>query len=259
MRLASMALLLGLGLALPTAVHAQPTARPRERALRLFDESREHYRAGRFKEAARRLREAYRLQPEPILLYNLGRALDGAGELEEAIEAYEKYLRDERAVPDRGAIEQRVATMRRLLDENRALERRTTAGPAPPPPTEVVAVVPVAPSRTRPPGVAPWALTGLGVATLATGAAFGGLAINRHHAAQGDPVQASAASAQSTAKRYATTATVLFAVGGVATAAGLAWLITRWVWPERRSPRAARVPAVRLVLGPGAAALVGGF
>jgi tetratricopeptide (TPR) repeat protein len=255
MRRASISVILVLTVLLPTAVHAQGGDSPKVRALQLFEKSREHYRAGRFKVAAELLREAYRLQPEPILLFNLARALEGGGELEGAIEAYEEFLKSERAVPDRGAIEQRVATMRRLLEERRALETRTATRPEPLPPTGVPAG-PTGSPGPRPRRPVPWILTGIGVATLATGGVFGGLALERHDAAKSDPIQASAASAQNTAKRYATVATVLFAAGGAVTAAGVIWLIAQYASRERK---AARASGIGVALGPGALVIVGTF
>src|SRR5262249_38752530 len=59
-----------------------------ERAFDLFEKSKVAYREGRFAEAADLLAEAYKAKPEPVLLYNLGRACEGLGDLQRAIGAY---------------------------------------------------------------------------------------------------------------------------------------------------------------------------
>src|SRR5206468_1333905 len=66
---------------------------PKERAVRLFEQAEQDYRGGRFREAAALLRQAYDLDANPDLLYNLGRALEGLGELDRAIDAYDRYLK----------------------------------------------------------------------------------------------------------------------------------------------------------------------
>src|SRR5687768_5354641 len=78
------------------------------RAADLYSEARVHYRAGRFAEAVRLLKEAHQLRPDPVLLYNLGRVYESMGDLAGALASYREFLRATRHVPDRGAIEQRI-------------------------------------------------------------------------------------------------------------------------------------------------------
>src|SRR5262245_55119117 len=58
------------------------------KARELFKKSEESYRAGRFQEAVDLLTEAYQLDPNPVLLYNLARAYEGLGDTPKAIESY---------------------------------------------------------------------------------------------------------------------------------------------------------------------------
>src|SRR5678815_1823222 len=93
MRIARLALLIAI--ALSAGIHtatAQPDPPEKTRALELFAESDQHYKAGEFEQAADLLRQAYDLYPEPLLLYNLARALEGLGDAEGAITQYERYL-----------------------------------------------------------------------------------------------------------------------------------------------------------------------
>src|SRR5688500_3941422 len=77
-------------------VSAQARGSDLDRAVVLFEESERAYNAGEFAEAATLLRRAYELHPDPTLLFNLARALEGMGDLDGAIETYERYLAEGR-------------------------------------------------------------------------------------------------------------------------------------------------------------------
>ena len=102
------------------AASAPAFADDRDRALKLFEDSDKAYKAGKFEKAAELLREAYGLYPEPLLLYNLGRAQEGLGDAKGAIESYERYLKDAKQIKDRGAIERRVDTLKAQLAKEAA-------------------------------------------------------------------------------------------------------------------------------------------
>src|ERR1043165_974907 len=84
----------------------------RDKALKLFEDSNKAYKSGKFEEAADLLKDAYQLFPEPILLYNLGRAQEGLGDPKAALDSYERYLKEAKQVDDRGAIERRIETLK---------------------------------------------------------------------------------------------------------------------------------------------------
>src|SRR5687767_9910106 len=113
-------------LALPTAANADKPvpAKNQSQAADLFKKSVDAYRRGAFKEAIDLLNEAYALDPQPVLLYNLARAHEGLGDLDLAISTYEKYLQQEPNAPDKGAIEQRLVTLRRQRDERIAAAKQ---------------------------------------------------------------------------------------------------------------------------------------
>jgi tetratricopeptide (TPR) repeat protein len=96
--------------------HAQDK---RAQAVQLADESERAYKAGQFEKAAALLRKAHATFPEPLLLYNLGRALEGMGDTKGAVDAYEQYLRDAKQIDDRPAIERRISTLKGQLDKQR--------------------------------------------------------------------------------------------------------------------------------------------
>ena len=113
-----------VGLATPALAVAQPA---REKALDLFDESKVHYRAARYRRAAELLREAYALYPEPVLLYNLARSYEGLDEPRRALEHYRSYLDEEPGAANRAAVEQRIAGIERRLEKRAPARARDRA------------------------------------------------------------------------------------------------------------------------------------
>ena len=226
--------------ALMMGMWAQPAhADDRDQALALFEQSDKAYKAGNFEEAAKLLREAYALYPEPLLLYNLGRAQEGLGDARGAVESYEKYLQDAPQIKDRGAIECRIETLeaqiakqeedarRRAADEERRRREAEERRLHPPPPID-----------TRPPlqVYGPWIAMGAGGAAVLTGVLFGVRASATHDDAVASPIQRDAAELQHSAERSATIANVMFVVGGAAIASGLAWRV--WQWQSGRTSTA---------------------
>lgn len=244
--------LLVLGSLAARPVRAQPSGTPRERAVALFAESVTAYREGRFDDAAGLLDEAYALQPEPVLLYNLGRAREGAGDDDAAADAYRRYLAAEGTdATDASAARARLAVLDRRIEERRALEARAaereaearaaaTPPPPPPPPREVA--------------IAPWILAGGGALVLVVGGVLGGLMLDRNAAAQSAPSQLAAVAAHADAETFAVAADVMYGVGVVAAGVGVVWgLVDLLSTPPSEAAHA------RLRLGPTGLVLAGTF
>lgn len=224
-----------------------PTATPsaaqsnKARAADLFKKSADAYLHGDFAAAIGLLDEAYALDPQPVLLYNKARAHEGLGHVDEAIELYEKYLAEEPSSPDRGAIEQRLVTLKKQRDEKLALAKERTAVEqeraavekerANPPPTEP----PAEPPHRR--SVLPYVVMGAGGASLVGGVVFGLLANSKKSAADSEPVQTQASDLRDKGRTFATVSNVTFVVGGVLVAAGAVW----WVLDGTSSKRSVRV------------------
>ncbi len=235
----------------------------RDKALALFGDSNKAYKNGEFERAAALLREAYALVPEPILLYNLARALEGMGDFPGAIVAYEKYLAGEKKIEDRGALERRVQTLKdqvaakaaadaqRKADEEAAkaaaeeqARRRAGGDPQPQEP------------RSRPArghSVLPWVTIGVGGAVALTGGGFGLLARQASDDATTAPSQVRAQELDDTAHARARTATLLLAAGGAVTVGGIVWLIV-----DRARSRD-DASTVGLVVGPGSLGIAGSW
>ncbi|HEX2676163.1 MAG TPA: tetratricopeptide repeat protein, partial [Polyangiales bacterium] len=116
--------------------------RPNSWAVQHYERGREHYLAGRYREALAELKTALALDPKsPNLLYNVARVNEDLGNLDDAISYYQQYLE---VLPDsdRAEREKTEKTVRRLqgAKEEVSAQRGSTGlmsfGPAPaaPPP-----------------------------------------------------------------------------------------------------------------------------
>ena len=231
-----------------------PTAADKARAADLFKKSADAYRQGDFKRAIDLLDEAYALDPQPVLTYNRARAAEGLGNVDAAIAGYEKFLADEPKAPDRGAIEQRVATLKRQRDERAALERDRDARreepvpvpvptPAPEPRTSAPPPEPEPPPPPHAHTPLPYVVAGVGAVGLVTGAIVGSLALSKRDDAVAEPVQQKSMDLKDSADGLATTSTVFFVLGGVLVAAGVAWWIVDHAPSKSRGALAPRVTA----------------
>jgi tetratricopeptide (TPR) repeat protein len=225
----------------------------KERALELFEQSAAAYRAGDLERAQRLLEEAYALDPDPTLLYNLARVYEGLGKLEAAVAAYRDYIARVTEAEDLGAIEKRIATLEQQITELRgAAERERVPPPAPPPSVETSA-----PTTRRPPSPAPWIVAGVGAVGLGAGAALGVLARAAHRDAVAEGSFTRARELQDRATLRATAANVSLIAGGALVVAGVGWGLFR----AGKAPRAgtARPRGVTLSPGPGALWVWGHF
>jgi tetratricopeptide (TPR) repeat protein len=208
-----------MSLAASTATAQQQTNE--RRALELFEQAEESYEAGDLERAVELLLEARSIYAEePVLLYNLARAYEGLGRLEEALDAYREYLREQPNPPARGAIEQRVTAIERQLESRRALEseREALAERA-----RQVETRPVADDSGA--GAWPWIVSSVGVAGIAAGIVFGVIALDREEQAMNATTQESALSLYDEGNTFATGSTIAFVAGGVVAGLGIAWIV----------------------------------
>jgi tetratricopeptide (TPR) repeat protein len=233
-------------LTLSTA-NAAPRKDDAERAFELFDKSAESYRAGRFAESAAMLREAYKLNHAPILLYNLGRALEGMGELKGAIDAYRSYLASAAKITDRQSLEQRIVTLqktiadRETLEDRLARERAESATKLELERAESERLVADARAHaddrpmTRARVGAPWIVASIGAAGFIAGGALAGLARARHEAAESNPSADNATNQQTQARELALGANIAFGVSGVIVAVGVIWGVVDLVHRHKKA------------------------
>lgn len=233
-RLSCVALLSSVTLCLtslaPATASGQPTQqqgadRPRSvhaHVVELVTQSAAHYEAGRFAEAIELLEQALQLKQDPTIQYNLARAKEGRGDLAGAAAAYAAYLALAPEAEDRGAIQQRVLTLKRQIEERAALERSASAAGSDNAARQPD-VAPPDPPASRPPSWAPWVLAGVGATALVVGAVFGLRSQSAQQSAVDAEYASDAAAFNDDAKRYALVANVGWIFGASLTLGGLSW------------------------------------
>lgn len=90
-----------------SAAHAQ-TASDVEIARAHYKTGEQYYQRDRFADAAREFEEAFRLSGRTELLYNIGKAYEGGGDLVKARDAYDKYLTALPSSPDAADLKARI-------------------------------------------------------------------------------------------------------------------------------------------------------
>lgn len=141
-----------------TAYADEPTKEQLEQAKVAFREGAKLFEEGKVPEAIEKFKESYRLSRNPVLLYNIGHALDGAGDKQKALFYYRKFLADApKDAKQRKEVTKRVAE---IEQENFDAELNGTApattggggtantGTGTKTPTEVKAPVAVKPAGT---------------------------------------------------------------------------------------------------------------
>lgn len=257
------AAILSFGLcALAPAAAAQPAAADDRKALELFEQGFKAYQDGRFQQAIDLLEKAHAMKKEPVLLYNLARAHEGVGNLDQAISMYERYLAETKDVPDRAAIEKRVETMRAQIAERDRLRReRDEARKRDAQAAQVSVVTPpeddVDARSTSP---LPWIVGGVGAAGLIAGGVLTGLALGKHDDAEAAPSQREAADLQGSAESLGTGGAIALIAGGAVLGIGVIWGIldlTVLAEPAPEQPRDGM--ALRVRIGPTGGSILGRF
>jgi tetratricopeptide (TPR) repeat protein len=246
----------------PARAGSTVASKDQKKAADLFKKSVDAYRKGDFQTTVDLLTQAYALDPQPVLLYNLARAQEGLGNTDAAIDAYEKFLAQDPKAADRGAIEQRLTTLRRQRDERIAAQKAREAEPTKPSPLPS----PTAPKATTvpPPGeeprpepeqrtMYPYVVGGVGIALLGTGAVTGLLAKSGESDANAERTQQRAIEQRDSADSLAAVSTVTFIAGGILLAMGVGWFVLDT--PSKKS--ASQNISPRVALGPGYIGLTG--
>jgi tetratricopeptide (TPR) repeat protein len=208
-------------------------------AMEHFRKGTRAYDLGHFTEAAAEYEKAYEAKENPALLYNLGQAYRGAGEHQKALNAYRAYLRNASDAPNREEVMRFIEALRHNIEVEKATKEKPPVGtlPAPPSPpitTPVVATPPPPPPPPQPDQhelalgrklrLAGIVVGGVGVATLAAGAAFAGLTAHiddqLNHPSGTTPTYDKSLEAKG--RTYQSLETALFVVGGAAVATGVA-------------------------------------
>lgn len=224
-----------------TPAHAQsPT---HELAKKHYETGKSYYEIANYKEALEEFEKAYKLQPLPALLYNIGRCHESLGDLRAAVTSYREYLAKQKESADRSVIEARIANLEKRL----AAEQPRPPAARPPAETRP-AEAPVdephgtAPRWRRPTG---WALLGAGVASLAVGIAGGAMVRQKNSEYSegagpgGTKTYAELEQIADAGRRWQSIEIATLVVGGVLAAAGGGLLIWDATTRDKRQERRA--------------------
>ncbi|MCA9544549.1 MAG: hypothetical protein KC613_09165 [Myxococcales bacterium] len=213
-----------------------------DRAETLFFSGLEHYRKGRFEEAAVAFQQAFALTRHRDLLFNVARSREQIGDKGGAIEWYRAYLATEPA--DETAIIHRI--------------QQLGGDPSPAKPAEVKAKV----DANRPPdvevveegaGVLPWVVLGAGVAAAATGAVFGFQALDDASKARAADRRGPAQAYKADAEQSALLADISFGLAAVGVG------VAAWLWLDADQAKAEGQVQVGALPGGGLVGWTGRF
>jgi len=122
-----MIILLGLG----APAIAEPAAKDGKlEAKAHFMSGQSHYNLNEFPEALADFKDAYRLFPDPVFLYNLGQCERQLGHFEEAIRFYRSFLREQPKAANRQEVAHKIEEMEAAI-KNRAPEPVVAPGGEP--------------------------------------------------------------------------------------------------------------------------------
>lgn len=130
--------------------YAEPTKDQLEQAKAAFTEGKSLHDQGKLIEAVEKFKESYRLSQNPLLLYNIGFTLDEAGQKDNALLYYRKFLSDAPAnAAQRKTVEERVKVLEKeKLDADLAGPTKPTETHTEAKPTETHTEVKAKPAGT---------------------------------------------------------------------------------------------------------------
>ena len=228
----------------PAVALGQPGADDpdRARSLALYEEAARLYQRGEFGASAELLRQAYEGYRHPTLLYNLGRATEGLGDLSGAVAAYEAYLESAPDSPDASMVRARIATLRRTIGERDALlvarvrairERDQLAA-------QIEHETPASHTAW------PWVVTAVGLIGAGTGGVLFALALDAESDARVEPAQREAFRLHSRAETFETWGAAALIGGGALALVGLSW----WLYGQLFEPHVEGFRTLTLSLEP---------
>jgi hypothetical protein len=132
-----------------TALPPAQAADGKQQAKARFVAGQNHYNLNEYAEALGEFKEAYRLLPDPVFLFNLGQCERQLGHFDEAVRFYRSYLREQPKAANRQDVLHKIEEME-AAQKSKAAEGEapaTTPAPAAPPPPE--------PAPSAPPAMEP--------------------------------------------------------------------------------------------------------
>ena len=76
-----------------------------------FINGREYYDQARYKDAIEEFEKAYRLDPKPLLLYNIAQAYEKLGKLKASVDYLKRFLREDKKKEDTASVKNKIANL----------------------------------------------------------------------------------------------------------------------------------------------------
>lgn len=232
----TVALAMSVGALPSVAVAAEPGLQEQVDAINA--RAVEKFQAKEYDEAVRLFEEAYDLQPEANYLFNIGRIREEQGNLDSAVEYYERFVKEPR-VPlearEKGL--ERLRVLRAILEETAVDEpepvEEIVDEPVDEPAEELVDEPEPEPERDEPEpkrgpsklGIAGYVLLGTGAAGLGTAGLLAGLALSRANTLEDQHTFEERNETIGGGQDLALGADIMFGVGGALAVTGLVLVI----------------------------------
>jgi len=150
---------------------APPKADTAQAAKQAYQLGGRFYAAEKFSAAAEAFLEAYRLQPNPIILYNVAQAYRKDGHFKEALAHYERFLAESQPA-QRGNVDSEarhyIDEIKTYLGSQQTLLDRQTPATRPPERVAPMQAAPEKPPQAKPPEENPMKVTAAPEAVVAT-------------------------------------------------------------------------------------------
>lgn len=175
------------------AAAAPARAEDAAHARAMFDKGTTLYDLGKYLDAAHAYEEAYSAKSDAALLFNIAQAYRLGGDYAAALRSYKSFLRRLPSAPNRNEVERHIATLQKLLDEQKSASssppqgtfapgqqiapsaeaREHSVEPAANAPATATAVTSEAPPKKTPVYKKWWLWTVVGVAVVGVGLGLG--------------------------------------------------------------------------------------
>jgi tetratricopeptide (TPR) repeat protein len=111
-------------------------------AKALFESGTSHYNLNEFDEALRDFKEAYRIRPDPVFLFNIAQCYRQLGDPKAAASFYRSYRRELPNAPNRAEVDRLIDEMDRAQPTVKVSPPSVPAEPASPPAQQLGTTVP---------------------------------------------------------------------------------------------------------------------
>jgi tetratricopeptide (TPR) repeat protein len=140
----------GLWVALCAALASPVRAEDRATARTHYEQGTTLYDLGKYREAAQEYEHAFRLRPDPALLFNIAQAYRLGGAYADALRAYKSYLRRQPQADNRAEVTAHIAKLEKLVEEQKQASASPPTGTIPPAGEPAASPKPVEPVRAAP-------------------------------------------------------------------------------------------------------------